>query len=67
MLATGFGQANVSKHLHMLHTLEFVERRKEGLHVYYRLADESVFQLCDIICGKLAAQADTRDRILQGI
>jgi ArsR family transcriptional regulator len=51
----------------MLHSLEFVERRKEGLHVYYRLADESVFQLCDIICGKLAAQADTRDRILQGI
>jgi DNA-binding transcriptional ArsR family regulator len=67
MEATGFGQANVSKHLHMLHSMGFVERRKEGLHVHYRLADESVFQLCDIVCGRLAYQADARDRILQGI
>jgi DNA-binding transcriptional ArsR family regulator len=35
---TGLGQANVSKHLHTLHTLEFVTRRKEGLHAYYALA-----------------------------
>lgn len=67
MSTTGLGQANVSKHLRMLHSLAFVERRKEGLHVHYRLADESVFQLCDIVCGRLAAEADLRDRILQGI
>ena len=62
---TGFGQANVSKHLQMLHALRFVERRKEGLFVHYRLADESVFQLCDIVCGRLEAEADERGRILQ--
>ena len=66
MEETGFGQANVSKHLRVLHTLDFVERRKEGLYVHYRLADESVFQLCDIVCGRLAAEADVRERILQG-
>ena len=63
---TGFGQANVSKHLQMLHALGFVERRKEGLFVHYRLADESVFQLCDIVCGRLIAETNARDRILQG-
>ena len=63
---TGFGQANVSKHLQLLHSLGFVERRKEGLYVHYRLADESVFQLCDIVCGRLAVEADERGRILQG-
>lgn len=66
MEETGLGQANVSKHLQMLHSLGFVERRKEGLYVYYRLADESVFQLCDIVCGRLAAEADARGRMLQG-
>lgn len=67
MEETGFGQANVSKHLQMLHTLGFVERRKEGLFVHYRLADESVFKLCDIVCGRLAAETHARDRILQGV
>ena len=66
MDATGFGQANISKHLQMLHSLGFVERRKEGVFAYYSLADESVFELCDIVCGRLAAEADARDRILQG-
>ena len=66
MEETGLGQANASKHLQMLHSLGFVERRKEGLYVYYRLADESVFQLCDIVCGRIAAETDARGRMLQG-
>ncbi len=49
MESTGLGQANVSKHLQLLHSLRFVERRRDGLYVYYRLGDASVFQLCDII------------------
>ena len=64
---TGFGQANVSKHLQMLYSLGFVERRKDGLYVHYRLADESVFQLCDIVCGRLEAEADARGRVLRGV
>ena len=66
MEETGLGQANVSKHLQLLHGLGFVERRKEGLYVHYSLASEDVFRLCDIICGRLAVEADTRGRLLQG-
>jgi DNA-binding transcriptional ArsR family regulator len=62
---TGLGQANVSKHLQLLHSLGFVERRKDGLFVYYRLADDTVFQLCDIVCGRLAAQARLRSEMLR--
>jgi hypothetical protein len=36
-----------------------VERRKEGLYVLYRLADESVLRLCDLMCGRLEQQLDT--------
>jgi ArsR family transcriptional regulator len=50
---TGLSQANVSKHLQVLHTLGFVKRRKQGLFVYYALADRDIFQLCDIMCGRL--------------
>ena len=66
MEATGLGQANVSKHLQLLHGLGFVDRRKEGLYVHYSLASEDVFRLCDIVCGRLAVEADTRGRLLQG-
>lgn len=55
---TGLNQANLSKHLQLLHTLAFVNRRKEGLFVYYSLIDEDVFQLCDIMCGRLGAKAE---------
>lgn len=63
---TGLGQANVSKHLHMLHGLGFVSRRKEGLFVYYSLADKTVFQLCDIMCGRIEAEAKVRHKLLAG-
>jgi ArsR family transcriptional regulator len=48
--ATGAGQANVSKHLGVLLDAHLVVRRKEGLNVLYRVADESVFDLCDAVC-----------------
>jgi DNA-binding transcriptional ArsR family regulator len=57
---TALSQANVSKHLQLLHGAGFVERRKEGLNVHYRLADPAVFQLCDLMCGRLEAEARER-------
>ena len=39
--AVGFGQANVSKHLQVLYSQRFVNRRKDGLFVRYALADRS--------------------------
>lgn len=49
---TELGQANVSKHLDTLRRYGFVERRKEGLNVFYRVADKDVFRICDIMCGR---------------
>lgn len=60
---TGLGQANVSKHLQLLHSNGFVDRRKEGLFVYYSLADASVFKLCDMMCGRLEAELKTRRKL----
>lgn len=63
---TGLAQANASKHLQVLHTLGFLDRRKEGQYVYYRIADEEVFRLCDIMCGRMETEAAQRQRLLRG-
>ena len=62
--ATRLGQANLSKHLQLLHALGFVTRRKEGLFVYYELGNSDVFKLCDIMCGRLGREATRRRRTL---
>ncbi len=63
---TGFGQANVSKHLQLLHTMGFVRRRKVGLFVYYALADKGIFQLCDTMCGRVEQEMKRRRKLLAG-
>lgn len=62
--ATGIGQANLSKHLGQLHSAGLVERRKDGLYVYYALADRDVLKLCDVMCGRLAKESVTLRKAL---
>jgi len=57
---SGLGQANVSKHLQSLHAAGFVARRKEGLYVYYFLADASVLKLCDMVHNRLEQELNAR-------
>jgi ArsR family transcriptional regulator len=54
--ATGGTQANVSRHLQSLNTTGILGRRKEGLQVFYFIADPSVYQLCELVCGTLEKQ-----------
>ena len=63
--ATGLNQANVSKHLQVLHAYRFVARRKEGLFVYYRLADEDVFRLCDLVCDRMERELRASQEVVR--
>lgn len=63
---TGLGQANLSKHLQLLHAAELVVRRKEGLYTYYSLADRDVFELCDIMCGRIESGLRGRRKAISG-
>ena len=63
---TGLGQANVSKHLQLLLAAGFVGRRKDGLYARYRIADEDVFRICEIMCGRLEVEARSRRHLLAG-
>ena len=67
--ATGALQANISKHLGVLLDGGLVTRRKEGLSVIYRIADQTIFDLCETVCvslgERLAAQQQTIKRALR--
>jgi ArsR family transcriptional regulator len=57
MAATGLSQANLSKHLRVLHAEGLLSRRREGLFVYYEISDRSVMRLCDLVCGAVETRA----------
>ncbi len=50
---TGQGQASVSRHLGVLLRVGLVTRRRDGAWAWYRAADEDVWALCDLVCGRL--------------
>lgn len=54
----GGSQANVSKHLGVLRQAGFVTCRRDGVNVYYSVADSSVFQICRAVCDGIERTAE---------
>ena len=59
-------QQNVSKHLGLLAQAGIVERRKDGNLSLYRIADASVFELCERVCGSLQRRVDELGAVVSG-
>jgi DNA-binding transcriptional ArsR family regulator len=64
--ALAASQQNISKHLAVLTDAGILGRRKEGNHVYYRIADEGVFTLCEDICGSVQEQLQSLSELIAG-
>src|SRR5437899_10184377 len=47
----GSTQPNVSKHLRVLQEAGLVKRRPHGTSAYYSIADQMVFELCELVCS----------------
>ncbi len=62
----GSTQPNVSKHLRVLQDAGLVERRQQGNSAYYSIADEMVFELCDMICSRLRERLEAQVGALNG-
>ncbi len=62
----GATQQNVSKHLGVLHGAGIVSRTRDGNRVLYAIADDSVFSLCESVCGGIQRQLAELDEILSG-
>ncbi len=48
---SGMSQANVSKHLSVLAEQAIVQKRRQGLFVFYSVGDSTIYELCDIVCS----------------
>jgi len=46
-------QPNASKHLRILQDAGLLRRDQRGNSVYYSIADESIFELCEVVCDSL--------------
>jgi ArsR family transcriptional regulator len=49
--ATGGTQANISRHLQTLMGAHVLDRRKDGLQVYYWISDPTIPKLCALMSG----------------
>jgi DNA-binding transcriptional ArsR family regulator len=60
----GASQQNVSKHLGVLLNARIVSRVKQGTSSRYEIAEPSVFELCDLVCGGLRRQVSELAAVL---
>lgn len=64
VLATGATQPNISKHLRVMQEAGILKRRQEKNSVYYSVADESIFSMCDTVCNSLKVQTENQSKIM---
>jgi DNA-binding transcriptional ArsR family regulator len=61
----GASQQNVSKHVGVLVRAGIVGREKQGTAVRLRIADDSVFALCELVCGGIGRDLERLQSILE--
>jgi DNA-binding transcriptional ArsR family regulator len=49
----GSTQPNISRHLKVLQDAGLIKRRQVGTSARYSIADEMVFELCEMVCSRL--------------
>ena len=54
--ALGTTQQNVSKHVGVLQRAGIVGRRRDGVRTPYAITDETVLDLCGIVCGGICRE-----------
>ena len=59
----GVSLANVSQHLATLRDKGVVMTRREGVNIYYRLANPKIIQACDLMRGVLFEQLARSGRL----
>jgi len=64
--AIGSSQQNVSRHLGVLLRNRLVERHRAGGFSRYAIADESVFEMCEQVCGGMRRRLAGLDAVLEG-
>ena len=58
-------KANLSQHMSVLIQKGVVKSRREGINIYYRLADDRITKACDIMREVLIARLESEAKALK--
>lgn len=59
-------QPNMSRHLNVLYRTGVVAKRRSGVQVFYRIADESVVLVCKAVCSQVELEVEKGRRVQAG-
>lgn len=51
-------QPNMSQHLNTLYQAGVLDKRRDGVQIYYRIINDRVVTLCRAVCTQIAIEAD---------
>jgi len=52
-------QPNMSQHLNTLYQAGILAKRREGVQIFYRIADQRIVSICEAVCQDIAAKASS--------
>jgi len=51
-------QPNMSQHLNTLYQAGILGKRREGVQIFYHLADRRIVSICEAVCDDIASRSD---------
>jgi ArsR family transcriptional regulator len=67
MQMTGLSKVNISQHMNILKSKGVVLTRREGVVLYYRIANPKIVQACTLMREVLMEQLQENKRIVSGL
>jgi Bacterial regulatory protein, arsR family. len=67
MQVTGLSKVNISQHMNVLKSKGVVLTRREGVVLYYRIANPKIVQACTLMREVLMEQLQENKRIVSGL
>src|SRR5450830_2053433 len=50
-------QPNMSQHLNTLYQAGVLGKRRDGVQIFYRIADQRIVSICEAVCQDIAAKS----------
>ena len=50
-------QPNMSQHLNTLYQAGILGKRRDGVQIFYRIADQRIVSICEAVCHDIAAKS----------
>ena len=64
---TSLSKANLSQHMSILKSKGVIRARKEGLNVYYRIANPKIIQACNLMREVLVEQLQEKGKMVSSL